>query len=249
MPDADTLLLSGERDDNIWYQRGARDGTAWLPAWDPEPVPFDADANFNNPAIAQAITALPDAVIVGGSWNVAGDNVYSAWLRRLGPADGAVACPCELANAGVMAMAPAGMDAVHVAGFAQDGTQTQLWLAKLGATCPMNCVPVWEEKVPGKFADAYVLRAELLRDLAYTIVPLADGGVIVGGTVDSKPWAALRAADGTWPWTMEPSPNVALGAVMAASLSADERCLTLAGSKDHLELGARQWWVRRIPLP
>ena len=34
MPDPDTLLLSGEREDNIWYQRGTRDGAAWLPAWD-----------------------------------------------------------------------------------------------------------------------------------------------------------------------------------------------------------------------
>lgn len=250
MPADNSLLFAGEREDNIWYQSATREGSAWTPAWPDPPSFFDATAGFKDPAIAQAVAPISSAVIVGGTWDREPDqDAYSAWLRRLSPATGDVACMCDVQGAGVMALAPAGDDAVFVAGFTQDDALSQLWVARVEAACPLACTPTWQDRVPGKLGDTYFYRPETLRDVAYALVPLPGGGVIVGGTVDKKPWAARYADDGARPWLMEDSEQVPTGAVLAAAVSPDERCLTLVGSENYLELQTRRWWVRRVQLP
>ncbi len=250
MADTDALLLAGERQENIWYQRATRSGDTWATQWPAEPVPFDEAAKFNDPAIAQAIAPLGAAVVVGGTWDhEPDDDVYSAWLRRLDPGTGATECACDLQGAGLMAMAPTRDGDLFVAGLAQDGAQSQLWVGKLPTGCPLDCAPVWQDLVAGKSADTYFVRAELVRDAAFTLLPLPSGGLIVGGAVDKRPWAARYTDDGTRPWLMDISAKVSAGAVLAAAVSADERCLTLAGSKDYFQYGVRRWWVRRVALP
>lgn len=256
MRDAKTLLIAGERQDNLWFQYATRSTGAWTPVWPDLPAPFDADAGYKTPAIAQAIVHLAaPGTLVGGTWDrVVDENDYSAWLRRVDNA-GAAACECDAPGLGVLAMATTS-DGVLVGGLAQDGARSHAWLARLDPTCPLSCAPsdqagsslAWETRVPGVVADDYDARPELFRDVVLTLAPLADGSFIAAGSLDGERWVAGYTAAGEQRWVMPDSPGASPGAALALAVSPDERCLTIAGSDDYHDYARRKWWVRRIVL-
>lgn len=248
MPDAKTLLLAGERQENIWYQRAASIGGVWSPAWPAQPSPFTPDAAFDSPAIAQAIALAGDEVAIGGTWNLPEGDAYTAWLRRVALADGAVACTCEVEAAGILALLPADGGGVIVAGYRQDPSmRSSAWLARVEPSCAMACPIAWEHAIPGAEADVYFGRAELVRDAVFALVPAPAGGVIAAGTVDREPWAARYADDGAEQWVMER--GASSGAALAIAVSEDASCLTLVGSEKYGNYAERSWWARRVALP
>lgn len=258
MPTSGELLLAGERKDNLWYQRATIADVTWTPAWPEVPALFAPDAAYYDPATAQAITAIAGAVLVGGTWDtdvgqMTGD--YKAWLRRVDPANGAIACACEFpSGTGILALAPAADGDLRMAGFSHDIAQSYLWLARVDPTCPLDCSEPgsslkWDIGVPGDDVDDYSSRAEFIRDAAFAIHPLADGGVIVGGQVDEAPWAARYSASGMKTWELDDSAGVPRGAALALAVTGDDRCLTIVGSEHYLVHGDRTWWARRVQLP
>jgi hypothetical protein len=257
MRDAKSMLIAGERQDNLWYQYATRSTGAWTPVWPDLPVPFDELAGYKTPAIAQAIAPLAaPATLVGGTWDrVLDQDDYSAWLRRVDNA-GATECECDTPGLGVLAMASTG-DSVLVAGLAQEGGQSHAWLARLDPTCPLTCTPpdqdgsslAWQTRIAGAVVDDYDARPELFRDVVLTIAPLADGGFIAAGALDGKRWIAGHSADGDQRWVLPDSPGESPGAAIAIAVSPDERCLTITGSDDYHDYDRRNWWVRRAKLP
>ncbi|WAS95644.1 hypothetical protein [Nannocystis punicea] len=248
MPDAKTMLLAGERQDDVWYQSAALLGGVWSPAWPAVPEPFAPDADFDSPAIAQAIalSSVGDEVAVGGTWNLPDGDAYTAWVRRVALADGAVACACEVEAAGIVALLPAEDGGLFVAGYRQDRSmRSAAWIARLEPTCAPACPIAWEQSIPGAEADTYFGRAELVRDAVFALMP-APGGVIAAGTVDREPWAARYADDGAEQWVMER--GTSSGAALAIAASTDAACLTLVGSEKYGNYAERRWWARRVAM-
>lgn len=255
MPGAGELLLAGETDDNVWYQRVTRTGDAWTPKW-ADPPGFTPQGTFDAPEIAQAIAAIvgTDEVMVGGTWDHDGElHLFRAWLRRVA-AGGADACECTREGAGILALAAAGDESLYAGGFLQTAQadpmqppQSELWLARVGASCPIDCMDLGSLHEPGltPYTDFY--RAEFVQDAIYALAPLGEG-VLAGGTADNRP-VVVRVIGDEETWRLPPSGAASKGAALALAVSDDESCLTIVGSADYSNYTARRWWVRRVLLP
>lgn len=255
-PGAGELVIAGETDDNVWYQRVTREGDSWSAAW-PEPQGFESPGGFFFPEIAQAIAALPGGeAMVGGTWDhgvMADDNPFRGWLRRVN-AGGATGCECFREDAGVLALARGAEGALYVGGFLQTDQpnmqppQAEWWLARMDTGCGQGCPAAWElhEDGQAQYVDFY--RAEFVQDAIYALAPLPDG-VLAGGNSDNAPLVVQIAADKTERWRMPVSSAAAKGAALALAVAEDGRCVTIAGSVDYANYDARRWWVRRVALP
>jgi hypothetical protein len=252
MVDAGTMLVAGENDENLWYQRLDRAGTDWDPAWLSDPDGF-TPTDFYRPAIAQGIAVVPGGgrVFVGGTWDDdTEEGLYRAWLRGLSLATGATdACECERFDAGVLALAVGAGGELYLGGFQGFGT-SGTWFGRFdAAACPTNCELDWDGGVTGSVANTEFYRAEFVQDAIYSVVAV-PGGAVFAGALDKQPFAARYDADGSGPtWDLSNPAAVGNATVLAMSVSPDGSCLTLAGSADYSNYADRTWWVHREQLP
>lgn len=251
---AGELLIAGETDENVWYQRVTRDGDAWSAEW-PEPPGFSPAGAFFSPEIAQGIAVLPGGeAMVGGTWDhglADTDNPFRGWLRRVS-AGGGKACECRREGAGILALTRGSDGALYAGGFLQTPQdmgepQAEWWLARTG--CENDVCPVaWELHEPGPAAYTQFYRAEFVQDAIYALAPVGDG-VLAGGNSDNRPLVVQIRGDKKELWRMPASSAAPKGAALALAVAEDERCVTIVGSVDYADYVDRKWWVRRIVLP
>ncbi len=132
MPDGKTLLLAGERQENIWYQRAASLGGVWSPAWPACPhrsrrTPPSTRRRSPRPSPSRVTrwrSAGPGTSPDGDTYTVcsaAATSLAERRGRRYVRGRGA---------AGILALAPGDGGGVFVAGYRRDPSmRSSAWLA------------------------------------------------------------------------------------------------------------------------
>lgn len=253
MPDPDNILFAGHKAYEAWYTRAQLQDDL-VEKWAAPITPINAmNGLWDDSERARAIAVLSDAAVIGGTWDAAdgepGD--FHAWLRLVDYNSGQEQCTCVDDGAGVLALAVTSNGQLFFGGFHQT-SQSALWLARAETVgCPLNCHSATVISESGQSIDTEFEHAERVRDAVLALHPLANGGVVAGGTLDGKPWLARYTEGGQkLPWNTEPSMDAPTGAVLAIAVSDDDRCVTVAGSENYhtKALAERTWWVRRLKL-